>query len=91
MNCVVKSKKQMGLKTELACLSLLLLVLLLLETACFAEGYGKIGRFKGGSGSVLGPVKSQSGFKGNAHKDGDEVFGVEKRKVYTGPNPLHNR
>lgn len=81
----------MGLKTELACLSLLLLMLLQFETACFAEGYEKFGRFKGGSGSVLGPVKAQSGFKGNADKHDDEVFGVEKRKVYTGPNPLHNR
>lgn len=81
----------MSLKTELACLSLLLLMLLQLETACFAAGYGKFSSFKGTLGSVPSPVKSQSGFKGNADKVGDEVFGVEKRKVYTGPNPLHNR
>ncbi|KAK6235501.1 hypothetical protein QUC31_019236 [Theobroma cacao] len=36
---------------------------------------------------------SHGGFQGDAHraKDGDEVFGDEKRKVHTGPNPLHNR
>lgn len=28
---------------------------------------------------------------GDGGDDDDEVFGDEKRKVYTGPNPLHNR
>ena len=100
IRAIMKSKKQiMGRKTELACLlSLLLLVLLHLESsACFAEGYnGKYERFR--SHHQLNNAKSQNGFKGNINaqdynkKDGgDEVFGVEKRKVYTGPNPLHNR
>ncbi|GMN53147.1 hypothetical protein TIFTF001_022291 [Ficus carica] len=92
-------KLEMGIsrKRELACLSLLLLLMLLLHlesNACFAEGYiGKsTGRFRRSAISSksheLSRVKSQTqvGFK-----DGDEVFGVEKRKVYTGPNPLHNR
>ena len=127
MICLKRSKKQiitMGRRNiELGLLLslLLLLVLLHLETsACFAEGHiGKSGRVfrrragstsSGGSSSSdtvlssnsheLSHVKSQAGFRGNNpiedhdhHKDidGDEVFGAEKRKVYTGPNPLHNR
>jgi hypothetical protein len=34
---------------------------------------------------------SVGGLKRNANKDGNEIFGADKRKVYTGPNPLHNR
>ncbi|EXC34953.1 hypothetical protein L484_014677 [Morus notabilis] len=90
-------------KKYLACLSLLLLMLLHFESnARFAEGYiGKYsGRFRRSAMSFkshdqLNPLKSQpkgGSFKGNFNaKDGDEVFGVEKRKIYTGPNPLHNR
>jgi hypothetical protein len=77
-------------------LSLLLLILLQLEAPCFADGSRRFTRFKGGSsGSELNPGPgselNHGGFKGNAGKDGDEIFGAEKRKVYTGPNPLHNR
>lgn len=96
----VARKKEMGvLRRELACLSLLLLLLLSvmsqLETPCHAVGYGKFSGVKGGSGSELknNPAMSDSigGLKRNANKDGNEIFGAEKRKVYTGPNPLHNR
>ena len=89
----VMKKKQMGLRIELACLSLLLLMLVQLDTPCFAEGIGRFSRFKvGSSSSELNPVKPHGGFKGsNANKDSDEIFGADKRKVYTGPNPLHNR
>ncbi|GMI74287.1 CLAVATA3/ESR-RELATED 14 [Hibiscus trionum] len=38
---------------------------------------------------------SHGGFEAANHGDEDgeedEVFGDEKRKVHTGPNPLHNR
>lgn len=87
----VLRKKRMGLRTELACLSLLLLMLLQFETPCFAAGIGRFSRFKVGSSSELNPVKPHGGFKGNADKDSEGIFGAEKRKVYTGPNPLHNR
>lgn len=96
----VTRKKEMGvLRRELACLSLLLLLLLLimslLETPCYAVGYGKFSSVKGGSSSELrnNPAMSNSvgGLKRNANKDGNEIFGADKRKVYTGPNPLHNR
>ncbi|KAH1108906.1 hypothetical protein J1N35_012674 [Gossypium stocksii] len=42
----------------------------------------------------LMPVESHGGFEANDdddHGDEGEDFGDEKRKVYTGPNPLHNR
>ncbi|KAL5743685.1 hypothetical protein ACOSQ2_026801 [Xanthoceras sorbifolium] len=96
---VVMRNKVMGLRrSELACLSLLLLLLILsqLETSCCADhvnGYSRFSRFKGGSGSHHLPVSSYGGLKGNNNvdKNGDQIFGAEKRKVYTGPNPLHNR
>ncbi|QCD97065.1 hypothetical protein DEO72_LG6g1775 [Vigna unguiculata] len=83
-------------------LFLLLLLLLLFSTtpchAAAAAGKARFQRFKGASSSS----SSASEFKpfnfhgadleGNgAHKEGDQVFGADKRKVYTGPNPLHNR
>ncbi|MBA0708407.1 hypothetical protein Golax_023535 [Gossypium laxum] len=40
------------------------------------------------------PVESHGGLEANDdddHGDEGEDFGDEKRKVYTGPNPLHNR
>ena len=88
-----KQKQMMGVRKELACLSLLLLLMLLqLQSSCFAEGYGRFSGFKVGSGSGS-ELKPSGAFKGNPDKDkdGDEVFAAEKRRVYTGPNPLHNR
>ncbi|KAG8649009.1 hypothetical protein MANES_08G060951v8 [Manihot esculenta] len=95
MNWVTRKKHKMGLKRELACISLLLLLIMSqLETPPFAVGYGKFSRFKSESASDhhLSPTNSNGVFRGkNANKDSDEIFGAEKRKVYTGPNPLHNR
>ncbi|KAL7225527.1 hypothetical protein ACSBR1_020822 [Camellia fascicularis] len=90
MTWVFSSKKHMGMRKLLACLSLLLLMLIELETPCFAE----LSRFKGRSDSKMNSLKPHNkGFKGNADKNGedDDAFGAQKRKVYTGPNPLHNR
>lgn len=60
-------------------------MLLQLQTSqCYAadhHGNPKFSRFKAWSGSHMNPD----------NKNGDESFGAEKRKVYTGPNPLHNR
>lgn len=84
-------KKRMGLRREIACLSLLLLMILPLETPCLAAGSGRLNRFKGGSGFQVNPVKPHGSITGNAEKDADAIFGADKRKVYTGPNPLHNR
>lgn len=77
----------------LVILSLLLLTLLQLRTTpCNAAEKARFDRFKAGSTSEFKHFQSRAGFKGkNADKDGKESFGEEKRKVYTGPNPLHNR
>ncbi|KAI4348584.1 hypothetical protein L6164_009292 [Bauhinia variegata] len=81
-----KGKKQMAL----VILSLILLALLQLRTPCNAAGKS---RFKIASTSHLKPSKFHGGLKGNAdNKDkSDDLFGADKRKVHTGPNPLHNR
>ncbi|ESW34062.1 hypothetical protein PHAVU_001G120900 [Phaseolus vulgaris] len=89
----VKSKNQ---KMSFVILFLLLLLLLLLSTTpCHAAaGKARFERFKGGSSaSQFKPFNFRGAdLQGNsAHKEGDQVFGADKRKVYTGPNPLHNR
>ncbi|WCJ33324.1 hypothetical protein M5689_014694 [Euphorbia peplus] len=85
----------------MACFSLRLLILLVLtiiselETPCFAA---KFTSFKYANDNGLHHHQHPhhhhhhfpSSFKGS-HQDSDQVFGAEKRKVYTGPNPLHNR
>nr|KYP70443.1 hypothetical protein KK1_009663 [Cajanus cajan] len=72
---------------------ILLLVLLLLTTIpCHASARKpRFDRFSGGSSaSEFNPSNFHgASFEGN--KEGDQVFGADKRKVYTGPNPLHNR
>lgn len=77
-----------GLRKAIAFLFVLLL-LVQLETSCLADGYTykRFGKLRSGSGSALSPVKSKNLFGGG----GDGVFDAEKRKVHTGPNPLHNR
>ncbi|KAE9599750.1 hypothetical protein Lalb_Chr14g0365681 [Lupinus albus] len=83
-----KSKNQ---RMSFLIISLLLLVLLLSTTPCITA---EKNRFKGGSSSSkLKSSEYHVEFQGNkADKyGGDQVFGAEERKVYTGPNPLHNR
>lgn len=92
---VLTVKLIMGLRKEFACFSILLLLLLLLQTtSSSADGSARYGTFKTGSSSskLTSDVKSNGSFGGDDdHKDDHAVFGDEKRKVYTGPNPLHNR
>ncbi|XVF40883.1 hypothetical protein PTKIN_Ptkin01aG0152500 [Pterospermum kingtungense] len=84
----VLRKKQMKLRRGLACLSLLLLLLLQFETCpCYAGVHDKLNRFKAGSGG--GPSPNLKSYQGKVVGDG--IFGAERRKVSTGPNPLHNR
>ncbi|CAL0332830.1 unnamed protein product [Lupinus luteus] len=89
----LRSKNQ---KMSVLILSLFLLMLLLLNTttpSSTAEK-GRFDRFKGGSSSsVLKSSEFHVGIQeSKAEKHGgDRVFGAEKRKVYAGPNPLHNR
>jgi len=91
----VKGKNQ---KMSFLILFLLLLLLLLLSTTpCHAAARKvRFERFKGASSSSASEFKPfnfhGADLQGNsAHKEGDQVFGADKRKVYTGPNPLHNR
>ncbi|CAJ1915635.1 unnamed protein product [Sphenostylis stenocarpa] len=90
----VKSKNQ---KMSFVVLFLLLLLFLILSTTpCQAAARkARFERFKGGgsSASEFKPFNFHgAALQGNsAHKEGDQVFGADKRKVYTGPNPLHNR
>ncbi|KAE8704381.1 Aldolase superfamily protein [Hibiscus syriacus] len=80
----------MILRRRLACMSLLLLMLLQFQTRCSAGLYDELDRFKPISGAGLSPKVGE--LEGsNTGEDGDDIFGAEKRKVYTGPNPLHNR
>ncbi|KAI3419074.1 uncharacterized protein J3R85_013415 [Psidium guajava] len=83
----------MGSGKELACFSLLFLLLLLLETSVTVDGSARFATFKTKPGpSGLSPVKpDNASFRGARHEEGDGPFGDEKRRVYTGPNPLHNR
>ncbi|KAG0481204.1 hypothetical protein HPP92_012062 [Vanilla planifolia] len=65
-----------------ACFLLLLLLLLQLHaerTHLGLSGFGVLGL-------KLGPSRHQDSIGGGA-----DVFGEEKRNVFTGPNPLHNR
>ncbi|KAK4377881.1 hypothetical protein RND71_004177 [Anisodus tanguticus] len=91
------SKKML---TTLAFLSLLLMGLLHFKAPfCGANigNNGKFYRFKGDdSSSIKRAVESHN--KGSFFSRGknnipnmDEMFGDDKRKVRTGPNPLHNR
>ncbi|CAN6586234.1 unnamed protein product [Malus baccata var. baccata] len=106
-----RRKQQIGVRTrEVACLSLLVLMLFQLETPSFAAAAAAAGynnykvksstsRFKAiptTTASEINPLNPPPKvvFKTNAdHKVGDhdaEIFGVDKRTIYTGPNPLHN-
>ncbi|XWS71230.1 hypothetical protein CRYUN_Cryun03dG0121000 [Craigia yunnanensis] len=97
-------KQQMGSRKMFTCFYLLLLLLLLLlfqlesSTSTLDHGSARHGSFKPvpASSQQFRHVQSHGGFEAGNHdhkvKDGDdEVFGDDKRKVHTGPNPLHNR
>jgi hypothetical protein len=79
-------------------LMLLLILLLLLssniascEATTLTGNKARFDRFRSGSFKTSSK-KFHGTFQGNnANKNGDDVFGDDKRKVYTGPNPLHNR
>ncbi|CAL0323528.1 unnamed protein product [Lupinus luteus] len=94
MICMKRKIQKMGFLF----ISFFLLMLLLLSTtssSSTAEKARRFDRFRGGSSSSSDLKSSEFhvGVQGNkADKHiGDQVFGADKRKVYTGPNPLHNR
>ncbi|KAI4308217.1 hypothetical protein L6164_031315 [Bauhinia variegata] len=77
----------------LACFCFLLLVLFLFKTSSAADGSAKFQNFRSGSMPKPSSAEAEEGFRPYQGEDGtsDEVLGDEKRKIYTGPNPLHNR
>lgn len=86
----------MGLRLkEFIFFALLIVLVLLLKSSAFPDGSARFGSFKTGSASQFHPVESHGGFRGDNedHEDGDDPVGLsdDKRKIYTGPNPLHNR
>lgn len=90
-------KSHMGIRRELrTCFCILvLLAYLLFENPCFAER-SSVKRAASSSSSSSGFEAVKIHGKGQrgiaADKDnGNDVFGDQKRRVYTGANPLHNR
>lgn len=76
-------------------LFLALLTLSQFTAPCLA-GKSRFHSFKptsASSASQLKPFDSPPAFRANTNDKDDEqdIFGADKRKVYTGPNPLHNR
>lgn len=78
---------------SLACFFwLLLLVLFLFQISFAADEYSKSQSFRTGSATNLNPFQAKGSSKENSGEDDSEaVLGDEKRKINTGPNPLHNR
>ncbi|CAA3015410.1 Hypothetical predicted protein [Olea europaea subsp. europaea] len=87
----------MGMGKDFAyfCFLLLLMLSLLENSWGNADDKGKIVRGKTvyGNSAINAANDFSTGSKGNSAdlKDENEFFDAEKRKVYTGPNPLHNR
>lgn len=83
-------------RREVAWFSVLLIlgIFLLLKAQCLADKNGVVNRDRVGSSSEMSPLMSHGSFKsknGDKNDNVAESFGSEKRRVYTGPNPLHNR
>lgn len=80
---------------SLACFSILLLVLFFFTiTSSATDGYAKSQSYKNEplSSNLSTFFHDKGGSRQNVGEDGGEaVLGDDKRKVYTGPNPLHNR
>lgn len=85
----VKSKNK-----KMSVVIVLMMMLVLNTASCEGALSGKGARFERSFDSEFkSSFKFHGAFQGNNanNKNGDQVFGDDKRKVYTGPNPLHNR
>ncbi|CAJ1971245.1 unnamed protein product [Sphenostylis stenocarpa] len=73
----------------LPCFPILLLILFLITfSSSAAEGYAKSESLTNEPLSNLSHLHDKGGSRQNT---GEAVLGDEKRIIYTGPNPLHNR
>ncbi|CAL5190436.1 unnamed protein product [Lathyrus oleraceus] len=71
---------------------LLVMILFFFKSSFSVEGYAKSQNFRSDSMSKLSASQGKSTSRQNSGVQGSEdVLGDEKRKIYTGPNPLHNR
>ncbi|KAE8656702.1 Aldolase superfamily protein isoform 1 [Hibiscus syriacus] len=94
--------RRMGFSRNLNCFALLFLLLsfFLLQLEFSGSSHGsslKKSAISASSQRFKPPVRG-GGFEAGSHKakdggadDDDGIFDDEKRKVHTGPNPLHNR
>ncbi|KAI9082049.1 hypothetical protein K1719_035974 [Acacia pycnantha] len=82
-------------QTGLVLVLFLMLLMFSQFTAPCLAGKSRFHSFKASSASTpkLKSFHLPPTFKADTNNkgDGQVVFGADKRKVYTGPNPLHNR
>ncbi|KAK9671181.1 hypothetical protein RND81_12G011600 [Saponaria officinalis] len=77
-------------------LYILLVIMIFIEVPKFALGYGRFSKFnqhekhqlQGYNGNF---ATFKNGKNSEDNGDDDVIFEDDKRKVHTGPNPLHNR
>ncbi|RWV90308.1 hypothetical protein BHE74_00015616 [Ensete ventricosum] len=69
------------------------MLLPLVTCGSYADRFGRFGRMRDGFGFAnSGPVQhSQSVGEEGRQNEAGGALGDEKRMVFTGPNPLHNR
>lgn len=68
------------------------MLLLMAKTSSSSHGSTNSSSFRTGSVSAVSPVAAFRGDgDGDGHEDDHGIFDDDKRKIYTGPNPLHNR
>ena len=99
MNSIVSCKKHLvvlrKMKKKYCCFFFLLVLLLLSQaspsSAEAATATPRFGSFRDGSPASKLTLAESATTLPIDQKDGDAIFGDEKRRIYTGPNPLHNR
>ncbi|KAL0910945.1 hypothetical protein M5K25_019042 [Dendrobium thyrsiflorum] len=84
--------KEIGLtRRDRACFFILFLLLQLQAGRSSNDVIDELGRMRRARfGVSLSPSLPNGRYGGGAQREG-KMFGNEKRNVYTGPNPLHNR
>ncbi|KAM6576816.1 hypothetical protein CsatB_028653 [Cannabis sativa] len=97
---IIIMKQIMGtLRKEIlmGCFSLLLLVMIMIlvfeNSSTSADGYTEFQSFKKGSPSEydISPLQSNTPGENTYGDNTDSTLVDEKRRIHTGPNPLHNR